>query len=156
MDGSQLLPLIGLVVGATLQFALSRVGESTKAKSALRVQAYVDYIACLTDSTYLRESERKAEVLSRAANAKTRISIYGTADVISALAEFEKTGAEIRTKEQQMAILTLISTMRAESVGKQHDVSNEDLGLMLLGVGRPVNPLTTHDQERNITDVRSG
>jgi hypothetical protein len=133
MDASQLLPLIGVVIGATLQFVSSRVGESAKAKSALRVQAYVDYITCLTDSTYLRESQRKAELLSRGANAKTRISIYGSAHVIGALAEFEKRGAEVRTKEQHTAILALISAMRAENVGKQHDVSTESLSLMLFG-----------------------
>lgn len=93
MDGAQLLPLIGVVVGVTIQFVLSRVGVSAKAKSTLRVQAYVDYIACLSDSAHLL-SRDKAEFLARATDAKTRISIYGSADVVAALAVFEKAGGQ--------------------------------------------------------------
>jgi len=94
MDGAHLLPLIGVVAGATIQVVLSRVGESTKAKSTLRVQAYVDYFASLSDSAYLSLCSDEAGILARAANAKTRISIYGSADVVAALAAFEKAGAQ--------------------------------------------------------------
>jgi len=118
MDGAQLLPLLCVVVGATIQFVLSRVGESAKAKSTLRVQAYVDYIACLSDSAHLSLSRDEAEIFARATSAKTRISIYGSADVVAALAAFEKAGGQIGSDDQRAAALALISAMRAESVGE--------------------------------------
>jgi hypothetical protein len=133
MDGSQVFPLVGVVVGATLQFLLSRVSESGKAKSALRVQAYVDYVACVADLAHPPESQLRAEVLSRLAHATTRIAIYGSSNVVSALADFEKAGAEILTPDQHAVFLVIISAMRAEGVGTRGDVSVASLAAVVLG-----------------------
>jgi hypothetical protein len=45
--------------------------------ATLRVQAYVDFIACLSDSAHLSLARDEAEIFARAASGKTRISIYG-------------------------------------------------------------------------------
>jgi hypothetical protein len=142
----QVLPLVGVIVGATIQFVFSRVGESAKAKATLRVQAYVDYIACLSDSAHLSLSRDKAEIMARATSAKTRISIYGSANVVTALADFEKAGAHIGSNGHRTAALALISAMRNESVGNKQKVSDETLRLVLFGEDRSVNTSTIHPE----------
>ncbi|MGA3185832.1 MAG: hypothetical protein ABSF22_01865, partial [Bryobacteraceae bacterium] len=54
---------------------------------------------------------------SRDLNAKARVSIYGSADVISALADFEKAGAMTFTQEQHVAFLAVVSAMRTSRSG---------------------------------------
>lgn len=105
----------------------------------LRVQEYVDYTACVAESAHARKTQDRAEVFARAANAKTRIAIYGSAGVITALAGFEKIGAEVWTAEQCTAFLSVISAMRSDGVGKHH-VPIEDFEVMLFGDSRRARP----------------
>jgi hypothetical protein len=129
--------MFAVAFGATLQAVLSRLGESAKASSALRVQAYVDYIACVADSAHAREPQKLPEIFARAASAKTRISICGSASVVIALAEFEKAGAELRSTRQFVAMAELISAMRKEGAGKRKTVSTDTLLLILFGERPP-------------------
>jgi len=129
--------MAGVVVGVTLQALLSRFGESAKAKSTLRMQAYVDYIACLADSAHV-QPERLPEIFARAANAKTRISIYGSAPVLTALAEFEKAGGAVQSEAQRAAMVVLVSAMREDGAGKGRLAVAEDV-LMPIPF-KPVQP----------------
>ncbi len=47
-----LLPLLGVTIGATLQYWFSRSTEATKQLQALRNQAYVDYLRAVAQSAH--------------------------------------------------------------------------------------------------------
>ena len=63
------------------------------------------------------------------ADAKARIAVYGTVDVIKALARFEESGAVLSHGPASRAFVSLVSTMRPKS----GYVSEHELELLLLG-----------------------
>lgn len=89
-----LLPLIGVIIGASLQYLFSRSGERRKQLEASRGQAYVDYLRSVAQIAQVArsDSKKRSELLAAAADAKTRICVYGGASVITKLAAFEKGG----------------------------------------------------------------
>jgi len=75
-----LLPLVGVVVGATLQYWLSRSAESRK--------SYVDYLRAVTKAAHATSPYSARLAQAEAADAKARLAVYGTSAVIAALARF--------------------------------------------------------------------
>ncbi len=90
--GIAILPLLGVLLGAALQFWLSRASEEKKRIEALRSQAYADYLRAVALSAHLRSDEDLRDAHLNAADAKARIAVYGSVPVLRALAEFEETG----------------------------------------------------------------
>lgn len=81
------------------------------------------------------ESEERSKLLASAADAKTRICIYGSANVIKALAEFEKGGPVLDSRDSMTSFLELCSEMRRQSMGKSEAPQADDLRLILFGSG---------------------
>jgi len=88
-----LLPLVGVVLGAGLQFLLSRAATREQRAATLRSKAYADYLRAEAASGHLRSDEDLRDAHRDAADAKARIAIYGTTDVVRALPRFEEVGA---------------------------------------------------------------
>lgn len=125
------LPLIGVALGAVLQYHFSRSTESRKQLTMLRIEAYKDYLQCIAQSAHAG-SDRN-ELFARAASAKTRICVYGSAPVLSALASFEKHGAAINAPESASTFLRLATAMRQESADKSEIVNTDDLRIVMFG-----------------------
>lgn len=89
------LPMLGIVVGAVLQFLLSRSAEKDKRLDGLRTEAYADYLRSVAASAHLTSDKDHVDALRSAADAKTRIVIYGSTAAIEALARFEDAGATL-------------------------------------------------------------
>lgn len=123
------LPLIGVAVGALLQHWLSRSAEERKQLQLLRSQAHVDYLRAVARAAHAHSSDAQRAAKADAADAKARIAVYATADVVQALARFETAGATLTNPHSNQCFLALVSTMR-EVVGK---ADAEDLRLVLLG-----------------------
>ena len=102
------LPVAGVVVGATLQYALSRRTEARKQRQMLRDQAYVDYLRAVADAAHIRSDEDARNAFAAAANAKARIAVYGEPHVIQALAEFEVSGAQLAGAEGRRRFVDLV------------------------------------------------
>lgn len=94
MNGwSAVLPLLGVVIGATMQYWLSRSAESRKQLQLLQSQSYVDYLRAVTKAAHASTNEAARLANTEAADAKARLAVYGTSGVIAALARFEEEGA---------------------------------------------------------------
>ena len=130
-----LLPLLGVIVGAGLQYLITRLAETRRHLRDLRTSAYIDYLRCISESPRLREQDRKArsELLDRTVAAKARICIYGSAAVVKALSEFEEVGAQIDTQERADHFLGVVKLMRSESGVDQREVGSKILELLLFG-----------------------
>lgn len=87
-----ILPLIGVVLGAGLQFLLTRATARDQQTATLRFQAYADYLRAVAMAGHLRSDEDLRDAHRDAADAKARIAVYGTVDVIKAMARFEEFG----------------------------------------------------------------
>lgn len=118
---SVLLPVLGVIVGAVLQYQFSRSLEGRKHMALLRSQAYVDYFKAFAS---IAKHGANNENLTAAADAKVRICVYGSKDVVGKLSAFEEAGAVARTPEGAKAVLELLSAMRADtSAGGSVDLS---------------------------------
>ena len=77
--------------------------------------------------------KKRDEVLARAVNAKARICIYGSEEVIKALGRFESLGANISTKEQASIFSELVKCMRMEHLSEDSINIIDELDLLLFG-----------------------
>ena len=117
-----------------LQYYFLRSAESRKQLITLRTQAYIDYLRCVAESSKARsDHQKRTELLTRAADAKARISIYGSAEVLSTLAHFEKHEPVIDSPEAADRFLRLVNAMRQESVGRGEIPSADDPRIVLFG-----------------------
>lgn len=121
------LPLLGLVVGATLQYWFTQLSEVRKQRQLLQTQSYVDYLRAVTKSAHASSPEANRAANMEAADAKARLAVYGTSDVIAALARFEETGAVIDNPKAKGAFVTLIGAMR------RRRAHADDLSLVVFG-----------------------
>jgi hypothetical protein len=128
--------LIGLVIGAILQFLFTRHLDNKKHQRDLRAKAYSDYLQCVSEHAnlgYQRNTEEGRKLGARTADAKCRISLYGAPAVIAAFAKFERLGATMNSKEQRSAFTNMVASMRQDTLGSS-EVTQVDLETVLLGV----------------------
>ncbi|WP_139133851.1 MULTISPECIES: hypothetical protein [Pseudomonas] len=127
--------LVGLVVGAVLQFLFSRHLDDKKHQRDLRAKAYADYLQCVSEHANLGHQRNSAEgrqLGAKTADSKCRISLYGASAVISAFAKFECLGAKMNTNEQCGAFTDMVAAMRKDALGNS-SVAPADLEAVLLG-----------------------
>ena len=135
---SAVVSLIGLVVGAVLQFLFTRYLDNKKHQRDLRAKAYADYLQCVSEHANLGHQKGSTEgrqLGAKTADAKCRISLYGAPSVISAFAAFERLGAAMNTQEQCGAFTEMVAAMREDTLGSS-SVAQADLEAVLLGVRR--------------------
>ena len=133
-----ILPLVGLVIGAVLQFLFTRYLDAKKQQRELRAKAYADYLQCVSEHANLghqRQTTEGRQLAAKTADAKCRISLYGASAVISAFARFERLGATMQTKEQCLAFTDMVAAMRNDAMGNS-SVIHADLEAVLLGARR--------------------
>lgn len=125
------LPLLGVALGAALQYYFSRSAESRRQLESLRMDAYKDYLQCISQSAH--PGTDLAELLARATDAKTRICIYGSASVLAALAAFERHGAAITSDESISVFMEVAGAMRQEAADKNEVITTDDLRAVMFG-----------------------
>ena len=123
------LPIVGVLVGAALQYVFGRSLEGRKLLAAQRAQAYIDYFRAVA----VLAQGRSKEQLSLAADAKARICLYGSNLVIERLAAFERTGAALTNDQGRDAILTLMQVMRRDVGYVGIQLATPDLDRVLFG-----------------------
>ena len=127
-----ILPLVGVVLGAVMQFLLSRTAERKKHADALRSHAYSDYLRAVAAMAHPRSDEDRRNAVRDLTDAKARIAIYGDSEVVKALARFEEAGAVIKDGPSTQAFFAALSSMRTHHSA----VSSRDLRILLLGAAR--------------------
>lgn len=126
-----ILPLLGVVIGATIQYWTSRAAESRKQLQLLRSQCYVDYLRAATKAAYALSPESARQALTEAADAKARMTVYGSSRAIAALARFEETGAVLDNAKSKSVFAALVKAMRDGD-----SPSQAELELVLFGAER--------------------
>jgi len=127
--------LLGAAVGAVLQYFFTRHLENQKHYRGLRTQAYTDYLKGVCEQAQLAhkaEPNEVREILARTADAKARICLYGSTQVVEAFAAFERLGATMKTKDDRRTFTTMVAIMRNDS-GSNPGVQIESLELVLMG-----------------------
>ena len=125
-----LFSVLGIVVGASLQYLFTRYLEERKHYRSLQTEAYADYLRGVAQAAHLNLTVNESEIFARIADAKTRVCLYGSQEVVKLLAQFESSGGIIGNEEQCEAFVAIIQAMRGDS-----NVESKELELILLGSG---------------------
>jgi len=124
------LPLIGVVIGAGLQFFSGRALNERQHLSQLRAHAYADYFKAVSS---LSTEGRTASNIRDLADAKSRVCLYGTSRVVAKLAELEHYGAKLESAEARNAVLAMVKEARKDTACGPHPITEKDLELVLFG-----------------------
>lgn len=125
-----ILSLTGVLLGAGLQYYFGRALEGRKQLALQRSQAYVDYFRALAGTA---QHGGTKDNLAQAADAKVRVCIYGSPEVIRRLSAFEATGAAINSPESAKLILGLLSAMRKDTGMSDDGIGQPDFHNIVLG-----------------------
>ena len=121
--------LFGVLLGGGLQYLFGRALESQRQLTLQRSESYVDYFKALA----LARNDRSREILSMAADAKARICLYGSINVIECLYDFEAAGANTNSSNGQDAIIRLLKEMRTDIRKNVRFVNESHLREVLFG-----------------------
>ncbi len=124
-----LLPILGIIIGALLQSLLSRKNTSYESFSNLRYEAYKDYINAVAILARSQSEAEMATVNSKLADAKARIVIFGSKEVIQNIAELERVGNVLIKSKALLIFEKIVKEMRASKV----KVPDKDMRMLLFG-----------------------
>jgi hypothetical protein len=127
-------PLLGALVAAALGYIFGRLLETRKQLTLQKGQAYADYLKALAMAANQSSSK---DILALAADAKTRVCIYGAPAVIQHLAAFERAGARIESDESRAVVADLVKAMRIDMGIADGRVRQTDLHDILFGPKGP-------------------
>jgi hypothetical protein len=123
-----MLPLLGVLVGAGLQYAFGRALDGRRQLEASKALAYSDYLRAFAT---IAASGRSKEALAQLTDAKMRVCVYGSETVIRLLGDFERGGALARNNMRLVS--ELVVAMREDVSAVAGKPAQEDLGLILFG-----------------------
>jgi hypothetical protein len=135
-----LLPLLGVMIGSIISYASGRTLEARKQLSQERARAYTDFFRSVAS---VATQGRSSELLTLAADSKTRICIYGSVAAIGLLAEFERTGSSAGTDEGRAVLARLMQEVRRDLTSQR-----------TMGKGAEVADVLFGPASKRVQDVR--
>jgi hypothetical protein len=131
---TSVLPVLGVLLGAGLQYYFSRASDTRKQLETLRTTAYIDFIRSVSAlATYQRLNNPamagEAELLMT--DAKTRIAVYGSNAVVNAIAAFWRGGAVLDTPERMRAFTGILQKIRTECLPPAQAVLDREINQLL-------------------------
>ena len=133
-----LLAFVSVIVGATLQYIFTRHIEHQKHSRELKSKAYMDYLNSLAEGAqfqYELGTKEQKEMFYRTADAKARICLYGSKEVISAFSKYEEIGGAFHTDEHRDVFTNMVSIMRIDSGSERID-NPQEIQNVILGINR--------------------
>lgn len=129
--------LLGVLAGALLQAYLTRKTHKSNNLSELQNKAYADFLNSASNIAVAQRSGKRNEItseLSKLADAKARICVYGESVVIHELAEFMRHGGTLQTEKEILSFSRLCMAIR-DSVGmKEGNLYPSDISQLLFSM----------------------
>ncbi len=124
------------MIGYCIQYWYAKKLESQKHQQNLRTNAYVDFMkgAAGMAITQKNKSNKEQEFIVLLADAKARISIYGSKEVIESIANFCRGGASLDTPGGRESFISICQTMRKEALPKDQNVLDKEISLLIIGI----------------------
>ena len=129
------LPLIGVIVRAVHSARTRPDGRKGCARFIRLGRRLTLTICAVAAAGHLRSDEDLRDAHRDAADAKSRIAVYGSAKVVHALAQFEEAGAVLDNACAYNAFIQLVAAMRPSG----ESLSLRDIELILFGPERRGN-----------------
>ncbi|MCG7531070.1 hypothetical protein MHM98_06865 [Psychrobium sp. MM17-31] len=137
MDIKIIVALIGLTgVGAStlIQYYLGRRNEKTKKAIDIRAQAYLDLVNTVSEiaSSAKHDEKRNLEQLQQLTQAKTRVVLIGSDDVVNEIHQFFTNYGALNTEGSFNAFSNIVAAMRSDLSGN-NNLSSRVLSEALFG-----------------------
>ena len=119
--------IVGLIIGAVLQYYSSRRLDAARHFQELRTRAYADFIGAVAETANAarkRDDALQLDALARATDAKIRILLYGSEAVVNAVAEFSMAQGAVSSDAIAPRFVQLIHAMRADSAVRLGDIAD--------------------------------
>lgn len=126
------LALLGVMIGAGLQYASGRSLEGRRQLTLQKSSAYVDFFKAIA---HIAKHGPSGGLLASAAEAKVRICIYGSPEVVRILRDFEASGPALVSPKSQAIISKLLKEMRKDSGMNCKGIAETDLEDIVFGNG---------------------
>lgn len=129
------MPIIGILVGAFIQSFFARRMESKKQSLTFKSQAYIDYLKAFSESAHIDhlQNEQIVSIFERAANAKNRIAIFGSEEVIEKLSSFIEKGENLGSSEAKSCFMALCMAMRKDHLERESKANLTSLAKIISG-----------------------
>ena len=127
--------IIGLVIGASLQYFFTRHLDNQKHRRETRTTAYTDYLKCVSEQANLgkqRQSQEGQSLVPKRRMPNAVSVCMASSSAVETFAEFERRGATMNTPEQCSAFTRMVAVMRKDSIGGRQ-VALGDLESVFLG-----------------------
>jgi hypothetical protein len=123
-------PLVGVALGAFLQHKFSTYNYEAEKLDLRRHDAYSDYLRATAAIAQNQPLEENRALL---ADAKCRIAIYGSQDVLQLMGKFEEAGADLADSKAVDAFLRTVNQMRRERSRSDSTLDGHSIRLLLFG-----------------------
>jgi len=124
-----------LVIGVILKYTFSRKEEYLRKKEELKIQAYSDFIRSVSImGIKSKTNSQDSETYSSLLDAKNRLSIYGSTEVIKAIAELWRTGPVFDSPEKINKYVQIIQLMRKENFKSKTTVDANDISQLIFSM----------------------
>lgn len=144
--------IVGVVVGVVLQSLLSKRDQQDTRLAEWRNMAYTDFLnaaALVATAQRHGKTDEIADHLARLADAKTRICIYGDAQVIKELAEFWRHGATLQTESEILSFTRVCLKIRESLNIPGAKIYSPDISQLLFSTNVANYPTPKGSRERN-------
>lgn len=131
-----LFGLLGVLVGALIQFWFGRRAAKELRYLELKSQACADYLNSIA-SVAFASPEGRSQALQKVAAAKAHLCVFGDGPVIEQMVRLEKTSLDLSQPAAQEALITLLQVMRNRGIAVGQ-VDDSAFQILLLGA-KPSN-----------------
>lgn len=128
--------LAGVLIGSLLTQLFEGRREKSKHFQEIRSSAYADFIKSMGEITQGQrhgDAERERAGMALMTAAKTRIAIYGSASVTTALAGFFRDYGALTSDDAFNSMIRVVSAMRRDTPDSKDVVSERDIRSLLFG-----------------------
>jgi hypothetical protein len=122
--------LFGGIIGAVLTYWLGIRADVTKSYQKQRTDAYVEFIeavAAIATGQRVWDQEKLDSAITRFTQAKSKIAIYGSRSVATALADFVRRHEKLDSKEAFQSFGAIVALMRADSANGTEPLNTGDI-----------------------------
>jgi hypothetical protein len=126
-----LLPLLGVLVGASIQFVLTRVQARETALRAERADVYASFLRAQSQWWWQADNaEREAELAAQLLAAKARMAVYASRSVVQAHAAYLAAQAH-DDPSQRAKYIRLCQEMRRDSLAEGQMVGDDEVDMVI-------------------------
>ena len=109
--------LLGVFVGALLQFLFHRRANQESRYLELKSEVYADYVVGVAAVAFASSPSEHHKALEKVTAAKGRLCVFGDKEVVAASVIFEGTSMDLSNQEAQDAFVGLLQSMRLRGIG---------------------------------------